>query len=216
MDSDNRTPSKKFAPLDLVAIVLVLLAGDLAGAALVVVWVVVTKTPWRELGFVAPRHWWADVSIGIVAGVLLKLLLKALVLPLLGIGARNEAYQFLVGNTGALPAALAMVVIGGGVGEELVWRGFLFNRLRALIGTWAASESIIVLVTSIGFGLGHLQGQGWPGAIQAMFTGLAFGTAYSKLRRIWPVMVAHAAYDVAAILIIYFNLEEAVAHLVVR
>jgi hypothetical protein len=27
-----------------------------------------------------------------------------------------------------------------------------------------------------------------------MFTGLAFGTAYSKLRRIWPVMVAHAAF----------------------
>jgi membrane protease YdiL (CAAX protease family) len=68
-------------------------------------------------------------------------------------------------------------------------------------------------VTSILFALAHLWDQGVPGAVQATITGLAFGTVYARIRTIWPVMVAHAAFDVAAVLMIYWNLEEPIARL---
>ena len=49
-----------------------------------------------------------------------------------------------------------------------------------------------------------------------MITGLVFGTIFSITGRIWMVMCAHAAFDLTAIAIIYWNLEAAVAHLVFK
>jgi len=55
-------------------------------------------------------------------------------------------------------------------------------------------------------------GQGRDGVVQAIITGLTFGsTAYTG--RLVFVMIAHAAFDVAAVLIIYFDFERRVAHL---
>jgi hypothetical protein len=34
-----------------------------------------------------------------------------------------------------------------------------------------------------------------------------------RLRRLWPVMVAHAAFDVAAVFMIYLNAETRIRHL---
>jgi membrane protease YdiL (CAAX protease family) len=46
--------------------------------------------------------------------------------------------------------------------------------------------------------------------------GLAFGTIFAVTRQIWLSMVAHAAYDLMAIAIIYWNVESTMAHLVFR
>lgn len=190
-------------------------AGSMAAAPLVLIWAAATQTPWRDLGFVKPKHWWLDLVAGIVAGVVLKLLLKAVLLPLLGVPARNAAYQYLVGNAAALPGILLLVVVEGGIAEEIVWRGFLFERLRGLLGASIVAQVLTVTLTSVLFALAHLHDQGWPGVIQATFTGFSFGFAYARLRRIWPIMAAHAAYDVAAVIIIYLNLEEPLAHFLV-
>ena len=54
------------------------------------------------------------------------------------------------------------------------------------------------------------------GIEQAMITGLVFGTIFSITGRIWMVMCAHAAFDLAAVAIIYGNLETTVGHLVFK
>jgi membrane protease YdiL (CAAX protease family) len=186
---------------------------DLVGAALVLIWASVSGTPWRDLGFVRPPHGAIDLVIALVAGVLFKILMKALVMPLLGFGAINSTYHYLTGNTTGLLVTLLWVIVGGGFGEELIWRGFLFERLGAFLGPRAHAKLVIIVVTSIGFALAHLWDQGLPGAVQATMTGLVFGATYARIRTIWPVMVAHAAFDVAAVLMIYWNLEEPIAHL---
>jgi hypothetical protein len=58
--------------------------------------------------------------------------------------------------------------------------------------------------------------KGWPGAEQATITGLVSGTILAISGRIWMLMVAHAAFDLTALAIIYWNLETKVAHLVFR
>jgi membrane protease YdiL (CAAX protease family) len=189
---------------------------DLVGAALVLIWASVSGTPWRDLGFVRPRHGAIDLAIALVAGVLFKLLMKALVMPLLGFGAINSTYHYLAGNTAALLVTLLWVIVGGGFGEELIWRGFLFERLGAFLGPRAHAKLVIVVVTSILFALAHYWDQGLPGVVQATFTGLVFGSTYARIRTIWPVMVAHAAFDVAAVLMIYWNLEEPIGHLLLH
>jgi membrane protease YdiL (CAAX protease family) len=205
-----------FGLVGIITIIVILLAGNLAGAALVLIWASVTGTPWRDLGFVRPQHGAIDVVIALVAGVFFKILMKALVMPLLGFGAINSTYHYLTGNTAALLMTLLWVIVGGGFGEELIWRGFLFERLGAFLGPRAHAKIVIVVVTSILFALAHDWDQGVPGAVQATITGLVFGTTYARIRTIWPVMVAHAAFDVAAVLMIYWNLEEPIGRILLH
>ena len=212
----DRWSLKGFGPVGIIVIVVIVLAGSLWGTALVFIWAAATHTRWSDLGFVRLQHGAIDLVVAFVAGVLFKLLMKAVVMPLLGFGPINTAYHYLVGNTAALPMMFVTVIVAAGFGEETVWRSFLFERLRAFIGPRRYTTLIIVVVTSIFFGLAHYHDQGLPGVVQATMTGLIFGTTYARIKTIWPVMVAHAAFDIAAVLIIYWNLEESIGHFLIR
>jgi membrane protease YdiL (CAAX protease family) len=59
-------------------------------------------------------------------------------------------------------------------------------------------------------------GQGVFGAEPAAIVGLVLGTIFAASGRIWTVIFAHAAFDVTAVAIIYWNLESYVAHLVFK
>ena len=211
-----RASLRGFSPIGIVAIIMILMAGNLAGAVLVLIWASLSGTPWRNLGFVRSANGASDLVVAFVAGVFFKILMKAVVMPLLGFGTANPTYHYLAGNTVAFVATLLWVIVGGGFGEELIWRGFLFERLGALLGPGPRAEIAIVVVTSILFAIAHFPDQRLPGAIQAVFTGFVFGATYARIRSIWPVMVAHAAFDVAAVLMIYWNLEEPLGRLFLR
>jgi membrane protease YdiL (CAAX protease family) len=75
---------------------------------------------------------------------------------------------------------------------------------------------LIVLLTAVWFGLLHYPVQGLAGAEQATIVGLVFGAIFAITRRIWMLMFAHAAFDLTAYAIIYWNLEMDVAHLVFK
>ena len=126
----------------------------------------------------------------------------------------NQAYHFLVGNQAAVPGILYTMIIGAGFGEETVFRGYMFERLGKLFSTSAGSRVFIVLLTATLFGLAHYSTQGVTGAEQAVITGLVFGTIFAVTRQLWMLMCAHAAYDLTAVAIIYWNVESKVAHLV--
>jgi len=208
-----------FGPVGIIAILAILFGNAVfipLGALLVLVWVHLSGTPWREIGYVRPRSWIVTVAGGIVFGIALKFLLKTIVMPLLGADPVNHAYHYLTGNRAAIPFTLFTLIIGAGWGEETVFRGFLFERLGKLLGSGIAARTSIVLITSALFGMGHYSVQGLAGMEQAMITGLAFGVTFAVSGRIWMVMIAHAAYDLAAYAIIYWNLETTVAHLVFR
>ncbi len=73
-----------------------------------------------------------------------------------------------------------------------------------------------MLLTAAWFGLAHYSVQGLAGAEQATIVGLVYGTIFAVTGRIWMLMIAHAAFDVTAVAMIYWNLESAVAHLVFK
>lgn len=206
---------REFGPIGILA-VLVILASALitvpVSAVLVLAWVQLSHTPWNEIGYVRPKSWIATVAIGLVFGIALKLFMKSIVQPLLGLDPINQTYHYLVGNPVALPAILLSVVVGGGFCEETVFRGYMFERLGKLFGHGLGAKIAIVAITTSLFALAHFRDQGFAGAEQAIFTGAVFGTIFAVTGRIWMLMIAHAAYDVAAIAIIYLNLEQQVAH----
>jgi len=183
------------------------------GAVLVFVWARLTGTPWGELGFSRPQSWTATVILGVLFGVALELVMKAVVLPLFGMDPVNHAFHFLVGNRAALPLGI-YVMLEAGFTEEIVFRGFLFERLGKLFGPRPWATPVIVAATSLLFALGHLLGQEPPAALQAGLTGLIFGSIYARVRRIWFVMIAHSAFDLTALWIIHRGLETRIAHFV--
>ena len=208
-----------FGPIGILAI-LVIAAGNFLflplSALLVLAWARLSETPWREIGYVRPKSWVATVAIGIAFGVAFKLLMKAVVMPLLGADPINQAYHYLAGNTAALPWILYAVTIGAGFGEETVFRGYMFERLGKLFGAGAWVTPLIVVLSAAWFGLIHYPVQGIAGAQQATIFGLVFGTIFAITGQIWMLMVAHAAFDLTAVAIIYWNLENEVAHLIFK
>jgi membrane protease YdiL (CAAX protease family) len=212
----NPAELRGFGPLGILAI-LVIAAGNFlftpVSAFLVLAWARLSRTPWREIGYVSPKSWVATIAIGIVFGVAFKFLMKAVVMPLLGADPINQAFHYLVGNTAALPWILYAVTIGAGFGEETVFRGYMFERLGKLFGAGAWVMPLIVVLSSAWFGLIHYPVQGLAGAQQATIVGLVFGTIFAITGQIWMLMFAHAAFDLTAVGIIYWDLERDVARL---
>jgi membrane protease YdiL (CAAX protease family) len=208
-----------FGPLGILAII-VILAGNLGlaplSAILVLLWAWRSHTPWRAIGYVRPESWTRSALIGIAFGIVLKFLLKVVVMPLLGAPPLNQAYHYLVGNTAALPGVVIAMIVVAGWGEETVFRGYMFERLGRLIGTAAWARALTVMLTSGLFAAGHYHVQGLAGAEQALITGLVFGTIFAVTGRLWMLMFAHAAYDLTAVALIYWNFESQFAHLVFK
>jgi membrane protease YdiL (CAAX protease family) len=219
--SDDRfaVDLRGFGPVGILAI-LIILAGTLVtvpvSALLALAWVRLSRTPWNEIGYVRPKSWVGSVVIGIAFGIAFKLLMKIIVMPLIGADPINQAYHYLVGNPVALPAILFSVIVGGGFAEETVFRGYMFERLDKLFGKSLGAKTLIVVFTTALFASAHYHDQGLAGVEQAVMTGLVFGTIFAATGRIWMLMIAHAAFDVTAIAIIYWNLESEVAHLIFK
>jgi len=111
---------------------------------------------------------------------------------------------------------LLNVILVAGLGEEIVYRGYLFERLGKLLGSRAIAKAAIVVIAAAIFGAAHYSVQGLAGVQQATVGGLVFGTAFAVTNRLWPLIIAHAAFDVAAVFIIYWDVEGQIAHWVFR
>jgi len=210
-----------FGPVGLFVIALILLTGNFffdgivipVGALLALAWVKLSRTPWRDLGYVRPKNWVATVALGIVFGIALKFAMKALVMPLLGADPINWAFHYLAGNRAALPFAIWMMFVAG-FGEETVFRGFAFERFFKAFGSSAIAKTAAVILTAIWFGFAHYRTQGVPGTEQAFIVGLIFGAIFARTRSILLLMVAHTAFDLTALTMIYLNAETRIAHLI--
>ena len=219
MDDPMAARLRGFGPLGILAM-LIIAGGDFLfhplSGILVLVWAWLSRTPWPDLGFVRPKSWFRMLALAVVFGALLKLIMKALVMPLLGAPEINQAFHFLVGNRAELPWILYRVTVGAGFGEETFYRSYLFERLGRLFGESVWAKTSIVLLTSAWFGVVHYPFQGLAGAQQALLVGLIFGTIFALTRQIYFLIVAHAAFDIMAVAIIYYDLEMEVAHLIFK
>jgi len=206
-----------FGPLGILAI-LIILGGNFViaplSAILVLVWAKISKTPWREIGYVRPRSLVSTIAVGIIFGIAFKFAMKALVMPLFGAPPINQAYQFVTGNSAVIPVMIYTMIVTAGFGEETFYCGWMFERLGKLFGKGMTAKISIVLITTILFASIHYPEQGWPGVEQAFCTGLIFASIFATTGRIFMLMIAHAAFDLTALWMIYYGLETHVAHLI--
>lgn len=80
--------------------------------------------------------------------------------------------------------------LSNGFREELVMRGYLFPRFERLLGSsWKS-----LILTTLLFASYHVY-QGVAGVLHTLSVGLVFGLVFWKIRRVWPLAVAHAIAD---------------------
>lgn len=103
--------------------------------------------------------------------------------------------DFVTASPGSLALwVLAVAWFAAGFGEELIWRGFLMDRLMRLKGISGRLWLAVVLQAAV-FGLPHLY-QGWAGVIVTGVVGLLFG--WLRIRsnwNLWPLIIAHGLVD---------------------
>jgi len=208
-----------FGPIGILAI-LIILGGNFIipplSAILVLIWTKISGTPWREIGYARPRSWAKTIATGVVFGVTLKFVMKALMMPLFGAPPINQAYHFVTGNPGIIPVMIYSMIVIAGFGEETFFRGWMFERLAKVLGQGVWAKIAIVLITSILFASLHYPDQGVPGVTQALMTGLIFGSIFAITGQIFTLMIAHATFDLTALWMIYYGLETRIAHLIFR
>jgi membrane protease YdiL (CAAX protease family) len=87
-------------------------------------------------------------------------------------------------------AGFAALCLTAGICEELLYRGWLLNILRAATG----SVWIAVLAGAIVFGIGHAY-QGAKGMLRTAFVGLQLGALYVLVGSLIPGQALHAGFD---------------------
>ena len=76
---------------------------------------------------------------------------------------------------------------------------------------------LFLLLSGAGFGTATAQAQTLAYVtVVSIVTGLAFGTAFLLSGSLWLPSAMHAAFDVTAVLLIYWNLETTVVHSIFR
>ena len=117
-----------------------------------------------------------------------------------------STYNPLAGNLPLLLATLAGVYVTASLGEELIYRGFLINRVEELVGGAAPRRAAIImalLVSSIMFGLAHWA-WGGSGMVQTGFMGLGLGASYLLFgRNLWVTILAHGCMDTMLLVQMY-------------
>jgi uncharacterized protein len=162
---------------------------------------------WRDLGLRRPKSAIRVVAWVIalyVASALMKLLIVDRIADAAGWPSLNlSRFSHLPGNATVLMGTLVLVWLSAAFGEEMVFRGFLLNRLERSFGSGSVATVAAVISQALLFGLAHWY-LGWRGVTTAGLIGLLYGVVYvGNGRNLVPLILAHGLTDSLSLIAIY-------------
>jgi uncharacterized protein len=154
---------------------------------------------WRGVGLRRPLGWRKALLLGVGAGLAMEALELFITQPLLERIFHKppdlSSIMELFGNWKMLLLALALTWTLAAFGEEMVYRGYLMNRVTDLVGKSRAGWATALLLVSVVFGLAHYY-QGITGITENFIDGLLLGLIYFAAgRNLWAPIVAHGITD---------------------
>jgi membrane protease YdiL (CAAX protease family) len=165
---------------------------------------------WKAVGLNRPGAWRQTWIISLAGAGLLYGLVRLLKEPLTRLTGRPldiSLFEALRGDPVALLGGLLVVWCIAAFGEEMVFRGYMLNRIAQVLRGSKPGWTAAVGISSLIFGLGHIY-QGPTGMILSGMAGLVYCGAYlMDGRRLWAPVLIHGLYDTGAFLILYLNLD---------
>jgi membrane protease YdiL (CAAX protease family) len=154
---------------------------------------------WTTLGLRPPRSWSKTLALSTAAGVGIFFAYVFLILPtasfLTGKPIDLTVFAYLTGDVRELWINLASTWFVDGAAEEMIFRGYLLNRLIDFAGASRHATVFGILCSSTIFGLAHSY-QGPTGMISSGITGLLFDLLYVwSNRNLWTPILVHGVVD---------------------
>lgn len=98
---------------------------------------------------------------------------------------------------------LFYIWISAAFGEEILFRGFLFQQFKIIIPEFKYKLVLIVLLSSVLFAVPHLY-LGWSGVLFTFFFGIIFSLIYIRYQyNIWIPIIVHGLVDSLFITLAY-------------
>ena len=167
-------------------------------AAVLAVWYF-TGRPYTDLGL-----GWGDPPYDLTAVLVLSgfvLLYLVDVFREAGNEQSREQTRQHFAKMGFMPASATQflnfifLAVAAGVGEEIVYRGFLITYLQDTLGPGPEATAAALLFPAVAFGIGHFY-QGWKAVVKIVAMAVLFGFFFLRTGTLWPLMLLHTAVDV--------------------
>jgi uncharacterized protein len=167
------------------------------------------KLKWKDVGLKRSDGWLKTILIGVSAGIGIELLELFVTQPLLvrlsGKMPDLSQFEVLRHNPKILLVGLALTWTLAAFGEEMVYRGYLMNRVAGLGRNsqlaWVIS---LILVNSL-FGVAHM-GQGITGMIENAIDGTLLGILYLRRKSsLATPIIAHGVTDTVDLLLLFLG-----------
>jgi membrane protease YdiL (CAAX protease family) len=165
---------------------------DIAECAILLYIVFRSAEPWARFGLVKPR-WLLDTASGsglfvlnyVLAGYVVSALFQA-----------DEPRAPIPDYEGLQIPLVVVTTLASVFSQELLFRGYLISRIERAMGSpgWA------VFLSAVLFAAMHAY-QGWAGVAGSAVTAVVFGFLFAVGGRLWPLVVAHAAHNLVALLL---------------
>lgn len=155
---------------------------------------------WLDVGLRAENHIGRDIGIGLALGVGIGLALW----QLFGLSLDLNVNPVIRGNLQLLITALVIGWVGGALVSEMVFRGYLFHRLRALFGE---PHGTVIALGISAFAFGWYASDGSPPQlIGAMFAGFGYGWMMLARGNLVLPIAMHGAFESTLLVLTYLKL----------
>jgi uncharacterized protein len=164
---------------------------------------------WRSVGLTLNRNWLRTLTLGVGAGLLMEafelFVSQPLLIRITGKQPDLSDFQAIYGNLKWTLILLALTWPLAAFGEEMVWRGYLMNRVADLRKHTRLAWFIGLIAVNMAFGYAHSY-QGITGIIDEGLMGVLLGLLYlgSGCNLSVPI-VAHGIADTVDLLLIFFG-----------
>lgn len=160
---------------------------------LLVTWIciLIRKESWSDIGFSISQAWFKTLTIGTLVGIVMMFATVAIIWVIGGVTFELNVNRSIQG----LSYGLYLFVLGA-IMEEILHRGFIFQRLLDGIGIWRAQMLMATLFT-----LGHWGNPDMEGITQIIASlnlfllSLIFGLAYIKTRSLALPISLHLGWN---------------------
>lgn len=170
----------------------------------------IRRSGWRAVGMTVYRNWKTTILLGIAVGMGLEVVEIFITQPFLVRVLHQQpdlsVFNSVAGNWKLLLVFIALSWTLAAFGEEMVYRGYLMNRVAGLLKRTPAAWIVSLIVVHVGFGFAHAY-QGATGIIDEGFMGLLLGLVYLRTRRSLAVpIVAHGVSDSIDVILMFLKM----------
>lgn len=166
---------------------------------------------WRDVGLRRPRNWLLSLVAGIAIGASLalvgNLIIRPLVYHLVGesVVVDPRDFSYLQGNLPLFLVLVPSIWLLAGFAEEMVYRGYVLNRLTDLFGRGWLGWGISIVLSALMFWLGH--GVYTVGFfLTSSLIGLLNAGLYLGSRRnLWLPIIVHGVADTIGVTLVFLG-----------